>query len=606
MIAADTPRRADGSATEPVTVMGDGPLARAVRSQRGRQGPGGEGVGAPRLLLIDHGDDARTIAALRSVLADVAQGSAPPMIIAQVAERRLRRAVQSRVEQAGVKPRPSLVDASSLIAEHFVSTERLFEIAYWRDQPRLHVVLVGFDHLGQSFLDELVATGIAGELQRPLIRIVTPDEAGARAFLQREMPEIDKSAEIMISACALADLGDPNRSPLVEAEGILALTAILLLLDDETDTLLASSAVVDLQDRHGSGNAALFVGGPASDEACALATPMRSPRNLGRKISRIDDLGTIDSLLDYILSGRDALAKQFHEAYLREYAGKTGAGTPWDTLSETYRRANRRAAWHLAQKLWTLGLSIPDDPSLLGTVDPVTYDNVIKPLAASTAEDDTMRRLARLEHERWCADRRLDGWEHGEVRDDTRRRHPSLVSFDDPRLRADEIAKDIGQIRFLLGSVVRPAENGAATRFVAGVVSAPAGAQPGISVEALRERLAHEPARFATILSPLITERELAATLALVEALDAQARDFCLIIPEWYPDNKTVRADAAARAPGLLALLARPQTRIAPIGPAGFFKDDVWEDASGTNAAREALARYVMRRSHALVAVDGD
>jgi hypothetical protein len=333
---------------------------------------------------------------------------------------------------------------------------------------------------------------------------------------------------------------------------------------------------------------------------------MRSPRNLGRKISRIDDLGAIDSLLDYILSGRDALAKQFHEAYLREYAGKTGAGTPWDTLSETYRRANRRAAWHLAQKLWTLGLSIPDDPSLLGTVDPVTYDNVIKPLAASTAEDDTMRRLARLEHERWCADRRLDGWEHGEVRDDTRRRHPSLVSFDDPRLRADEIAKDIGQIRFLLGSVVRPAENGAATRFVAGVVSAPAGAQPGISVEALRERLAHEPARFATILSPLITERELAATLALVEALDAQGRDFCLIIPEWYPDNKTVRADAAARAPGLLALLARPQTRIAPIGPAGFFKDDVWEDALGTNAAREALARYVMRRSHALVAVDGD
>lgn len=122
------------------------------------------------------------------------------------------------------------------------------------------------------------------------------------------------------------------------------------------------------------------------------------------------------------------------------------------------------------------------------------------------------------------------------------------MSFDDPRLTADEIAKDIGLIRFLLGSVVRPAPNGAATRFVAGIVSAPAGAQPGISAAALRERLAHEPARFVTILSPLITERELAATLALVEALDAQGRDFWLIVPEWYPDNKTIRADAAARA----------------------------------------------------------
>ena len=576
-----------------VTVQGDGPLARAVRAQGG--------AGAARVLLIDHGDDAHTIAALRLALDGA--GTQPPTIIAQVADRRLRRAVQSRIEQAGVKPRPCLVDASILIAERFASAEPLFEIAYWRDQPRMHVVLVGFSHLGQSFLDALVSAGIAGELQRPLIRIVTPDEAGARAFLQREMPEIDKSAEIVISACALGDLGDPTRSPLVEVENTLPLTAILLLLDEATDTLLASAAVVDLQGRHGFANAALFVGGPGSEEACAVATPLRSPRNLGRRIAPVGDLAAIDALVDYILNGRDALARQFHEAYLREYAGKTGAGMPWDKLSETYRRANRKAAWHLAQKLWTLGLSIPDDPALLGTVDPITYANVTKPLAASTAEDDTMRRLARLEHERWCADRRLDGWVHGEVRDDTRRRHPSMVSFDDPRLSAEDIAKDIGQIRFLLGSVVRPAKNGAATRFVAGVTTAPEGAQPGISVEVLRERFANEPARFATIVSPLLTERELAATQALVAALDGKARDFLLIVPEWYPDNKTVRADAVARAPGLAALLARPQTRIAPIGPAGFFKDDVWEDPATIAAAREALAHYVIKRSHALVAV---
>jgi len=76
-----------------------------------------------------------------------------------------------------------------------------------------------------------------------------------------------------------------------------------------------------------------------------------------------------------------------------------------------------------------------------------------------------------------------------------------------------------------------------------------------------------------------------------------------LIVPEWYPDNKTVRADVVARAPKLAALLARPQTRIAPIGPAGFFKDDVWEDPATIAAAREALAHYFIKRSHALVAV---
>jgi hypothetical protein len=594
MSAARKPKRGQRSGNRPVTIVGDGPLARAVRSQGARA----EGS----RVVIDEDDDASTISALRSVIQNAK--SKLPTIVAQVADRRLRRAVQSRLEQEGVKPRPVLVDASALIAEHFVAVERLFELAYWRDQQRVHVVLVGFGQLGQSFLDALVATGIAGELQRPLIRIVTPDEAETRAFFRREMPEIDKSAEIVISSCGITDLGEPDRSPLVEAEKGLPLTAIFLLLDKPADTLLATSAVVDLQDRHGFANAALFVSGPGNEEAVALVAPVRSPWNLGRKIARIGDLGAIDSLLTYVLIGRDALAKQFHDAYLREHAGKTSAGTPWDRLSETYRRANRRVASHLAQKLWTLGLSVPDNPGLLGIVNPVTYDNVIKPLVAPTAEDETIRRLARLEHERWCSDRRLDGWQYGEVRDDTRRRHPSLVAFDDARLTADEIAKDIEQTRFMLRTVVRPAPNGAATCFVVGVVTPPATAQPGISLDVLRTRLAHEPARFATIVSPLITGRELTATLALVDALDAHGRNFCLIVPEWYPDNRTIRESDAARAPGLAALLARPQTRIAPIGPAGVFKDDIWEDPSGADAAREVLARYVMRRSQALVALD--
>ncbi|TAK47256.1 MAG: hypothetical protein EPO23_12520 [Xanthobacteraceae bacterium] len=595
MSAARIPKKGERSGNGPVTIIGNGLLACMVRSQSPR-------TAGSRVLVIDEGEDASTISTLHRAIQTAK--SKLPTIVAQVADRRLRRAVQSRLEQAGVEPRPVLVDAAALIAEHFVAAEHLFDLAYWRDQQRLHVVLVGFGHLGQSFLDALVATGIAGELQRPLIRIVTPDEAGTRAFLRREMPEIDKSAEILISSCGLTDLGEPDHSPLVEAEKGLPLTAIFLLLEKPTDTLLAASAIVDLQERHGLATAPLFIGGAGSEEACTLATPERAPRNLGRKIVRIDDLGAIDALLDYILRRRDVLGKKIHEAYLHAYAGKTGAGRAWDTLSETYRRANRRAASHLTQKLWTMGLSVPNDPALQGAVDAETYDNVIKPITASDGEDNTVRRLARLEHERWCADRRLDGWQYGEVRDDARRRHPSLVPFDDPRLTADEIAKDIGQIRFLFQSVVRPYRNGAQTRFVVGVMAGAEGGQPGIPVKMLLEKLSQEPARFVTIVSPLLASGELKAALELVQALDREDRNFSIIVPEWYPDNSSIRAEAAARAPALALLLGRPQTRIAPVGPPGFFHDDVWEDPSGAEAAVQALARYVLERSQAMLAVD--
>jgi hypothetical protein len=601
MSATDQSGRTDKPATG-VTVVGDGPLAQAVRVQAAGVASSGE-TAAAHVMLVDHGDDTQTIRAMHEVL-DRRSPNASPLIVAQIADRALRRAVSSRVEQDGITPRPIIVDVSTMMAEHFVSTERLFEIADWRGQPRLHVALVGFGPLGQAFFDVLVTAGIAGALARPLIHIVTPNEAAARAFLQREMPEIGESVEIVISACATGDLGDPVCSPLVEKQGSAPLTAIMLLLEDAGDTLRASAAIAQLQDRDGFGQAALFIGGPGSAEACALVTPRRPPHNLGRKIARIDDIAAIERLLDYIVGGRDALARQFHEAYLAQYAGKTGAGTPWDSLGETYRRANRRAAAHLDQKLWTIGLSTPDDVHLSGTVGPAAYANVIQPLAASSAEDDVMRRLARLEHERWCADRRLDGWEYGDVRDDTRRRHPSLVPFDDPRLTADEIGKDIAQVRFLFGSVVRAEPNGAATRFVTGVIAALGHTQPGVSVEAVRDQLAREPDRYAIIVSPLLTRNEIATVAALLAALDAQGRDCLVIVPEWYPDNKTLRDEALLRDPQLLRILARPQTRIAPVGPPGFFRDDVWEDPTGTDTACLALSDYIMQRAQAVILVD--
>lgn len=118
----------------------------------------------------------------------------------------------------------------------------------------------------------------------------------------------------------------------------------------------------------------------------------------------------------------DERARLLHEAYCAEddvrcaanpTAQKAAANKPWATLPETYRNANRYSADHLDVKLRAVGRRIvrsdtaPDAP----------------------LSEPELELLARMEHERWCADRLLDGWRYGETRDNERKIHPNLLAY---------------------------------------------------------------------------------------------------------------------------------------------------------------------------------
>jgi hypothetical protein len=60
---------------------------------------------------------------------------------------------------------------------------------------------------------------------------------------------------------------------------------------------------------------------------------------------------------------------------------------------------------------------------------------------------DEVDRLAELEHERWCAERRAQGWRYGAERVDRRRRHPDLVPWED--LSDDSKEKDRDAVRWI-------------------------------------------------------------------------------------------------------------------------------------------------------------
>ena len=122
---------------------------------------------------------------------------------------------------------------------------------------------------------------------------------------------------------------------------------------------------------------------------------------------------------------QDKLAQAIHADYLRQIQGTASESaaykSAWDALSEEARDANRAQADHLP------------------------YKQMLADLWSAHGAQDVNERLARVEHDRWAAHRYLQGWSFGEVRDDARKQHPSLVPW--AALSEGEREKDRDAVR---------------------------------------------------------------------------------------------------------------------------------------------------------------
>lgn len=122
---------------------------------------------------------------------------------------------------------------------------------------------------------------------------------------------------------------------------------------------------------------------------------------------------------EIVLDGTiELLARAIHAAYVRDQTGRTAtrALRDWDELPESTKEANRAQAADVGTKLAGVGCRIQAWTDWTG-----------EGIAFAPAEVETM---AELEHERWCRERRAEGWSAGPTRDDERKVTPFLVDWD--------------------------------------------------------------------------------------------------------------------------------------------------------------------------------
>lgn len=160
------------------------------------------------------------------------------------------------------------------------------------------------------------------------------------------------------------------------------------------------------------------------------------------KFKNMSAFGLLESACKFNLlddGTHEALARIIHEDYIRreKQKGVTEKNNPvmlkWEELDDKMKESNRRQANHIGIKLAAIGCGI-------------------KPWQEYGKEkysfkQEQLFKMAKMEHERWCEEKKREGWKYGEKRDEVRKLHPDLVDWES--LSIDEQKKDIETVNLI-------------------------------------------------------------------------------------------------------------------------------------------------------------
>jgi len=306
-----------------------------------------------------------------------------------------------------------------------------------------HLLIAGFAAPTEAFLVQALRLIQYGEA-RPTVSILCDDPASLSAGFHTAYPQAAQVAELRFA---------PLASPASALEGTPPVTLGLVSLGDMDESALASARTLvrTIAEVQGVSPPILLEIGdsePTGDvgDWDGQLVPVSHVREACRPGVLLDGIG-------------DEVALSIHEHYCDSIAAQgrdpsaEAAGQPWSKLATSYRQANRHQADHLWAKLAVTDCrAVPEE--------------MVESFAFTPLE---VERLSIIEHQRWAADRYLDGWSYAPVRDNTRRHHPQLIPYaelSEPMKDLDRFAvrgvptllarSGLGVVRMLIVGVPEP------------------------------------------------------------------------------------------------------------------------------------------------------
>ncbi len=387
-----------------------------------------------------------------------------------------------------------------------------------------HLLIAGLDAVALVYLVQALRLIQYGDAPpRVTVLGADPETDGAR-FLAA-YPEAEQIAELRFGALALSEM-PPVTLAFVSVGGLSAARSLARTI--ARDQRCSPPILLEVGDARPSGEVAQWDG---------QIIPVSYRREACRAGVLLDGVG-------------DEIARSIHEHYRDTIAaqgrdpGSEPAGQPWERLAHSYRQANRHQADHLWAKL-----AITDCRAVA--------EEMVESFAFAPLE---VERLAIIEHQRWAADRYLDGWRFAPERDNARKHHPQLIPYaalSEPMKDLDRFAvrgvptllarSGLGVVRMLIVAIPDPAPTTRLGRRLRG------------QMERVLERLLTRYPDRALIVAAALSHPDVRATVR--QAMERAEAGFFWLLPGPVDTVLADQPDAPARS-DLLALAARAERRI--------------------------------------------
>ena len=288
------------------------------------------------------------------------------------------------------------------------------------DSRRVHLVIVGFGQMGRSVALQAARLGHYANGKKLRLSVIDKEAGKRKTIFYASYPCFGEICDVEFIE---SDAQDPSILDKMCEWGKDAsfITTYAICFDDDHRSLgfalqlarhLKVVKPIRVRMASASGLASLLKGATEKPAVLTDITPF----------GLVSDACGIEQVLSASI---DLLAQVIHEAYVekRTQEGRSTMDSsmlPWEQLEQDFVDSNRQQADHIRVKLQAIGCCSSAEPR----GEPI-----------DTWDAETEELLAKMEHARWTAERRLSGWKCASAQDGqpeelkARRLSPLLVDW---------------------------------------------------------------------------------------------------------------------------------------------------------------------------------
>jgi|GEM_PF-3234725 len=310
-----------------------------------------------------------------------------------------------------------------------------FDGIHENDPVRVHLIVVGTCKLCEALVVKALQLCHFANRSRLRVSVVGHDAKGLIDRVRKRHPHAEPWYDADAVECDPRDPEMPEKVAALPAQDEFVTLAVCPSVEEDKNKDVESinvKTVIEIKDTlKEKGNKA------ARSQILVYLRRRSGFGTLFESIGKSQDgvpihaFGLIETLCNsniLLHETQDKLAREMHEEYIREQDDKKKkaeaegkkfiprpAHTSWEKLAEEYRESNRMMADFLAIRLRAIGLrmDMPGKPdALISFPDP----------------GDT---LAKMEHERWCAEKWLEDYCYCVIRNDKENIHPDLKLWEE-------------------------------------------------------------------------------------------------------------------------------------------------------------------------------